>query len=81
MKEKLFSFGLLVCAIGFAYLIIALIRSAAPGRGREQSDYWNDTVDPEEEKPAAESTEEEPDTEVSDEDDEFLKSLLGDSKS
>ena len=75
VKEKLLSAGIFVCFIGVIYIIIALIISAR--RERREDAYY-------EKKPGYDSEVEETvkskqDTDPESEDDEFLRSLLGDS--
>ena len=80
MKEKLFSFGMLVCAIGFIYLIVALIKSSSRRDDSSQFNGWNDEPQAPAEEAETESPEPVQDTGNTDEDDEFLKSLLGEDK-
>ena len=82
MREKLLSIGFLTCIIGVIYLIIALVKSRRPrdrfdSYERPEQPYYEDQ-EPEvvEEKTAPKRH----DTEPEDEDDEFLRSLLGDDK-
>ncbi|MCR5442740.1 MAG: hypothetical protein K6E89_03195 [Sphaerochaetaceae bacterium] len=82
MREKLLSIGFLTCIIGVIYLIIALVKSRRPrdrfdSYNRPEEQYYEDQ-EPEsfEEKPAPKTR----DTEPESEDDEFLRSLLGDDK-
>lgn len=74
VKEKLFSLGLFVCFIGIVYLIIALIISSVRSR-REDSYYHRKPVDDDAETMELKSIQS--DTEPASEDDEFLRSLLG----
>ena len=84
MKEKLLSIGLLVCAVGVVYLIVAIVISRRPKKHRRprnaETDYSGDNED------EAGEDEEDGVTEAPQEDfrggddDEFLRSLLGDDK-
>lgn len=72
--EILFSVGLLVCAVGLIYFIIALVRSSS-SRARRKAKRNSQAAEVSE-KPE-ESTS---DSDLSDEDDEFLKALLREDK-
>ena len=82
MKEKLMSIGFLTCFIGVIYLIVALVKTRRP-RDRFDSYYSYQDKDYEEQEPVVEDPkpwQKKQDTEPEDEDDEFLRSLLGDNK-
>jgi len=87
MREKLLSFGLLVCGVGVIYLIVALIISSRPKKPRHHhhdEDSYRDEDDGsvEEEDAADDGHDDVPVQEdvKSGEDDEFLRSLLGEDK-
>ncbi len=73
--EILFSIGLLVCAVGVIYFIVALVRSSSR-RSKRSSRKMEKTSS----EPAEKKSEEQSDAELADEDDEFLKALLRDGK-
>ena len=82
MREKLLSIGFLTCIIGVFYLIIALVKTR---HRRDRFDSYHDYQEDESYEQEPEKVEAKPapkrhDTEPEDEDDEFLRSLLGDDK-
>ena len=82
MREKLLSIGFLTCIIGVIYLIIALVKTR---HRRDRFDSYHDYQEDESYEQEPEKVEAKPapkrhDTEPEDEDDEFLRSLLGDDK-
>ncbi|MBQ7645301.1 MAG: hypothetical protein IJS84_09785, partial [Spirochaetales bacterium] len=80
MKEKLFSFGMLVCGIGLVFLIVSLIKSSSKRDDSSGFKGFDEEPQTQEEEPEKESEEPVQDTQTADEDDEFLKSLLGEDK-
>ena len=75
VKEKLLSAGIFVCFIGIIYIIVALIISAR--RERREDAYFERK--PEYDSEIQETVKPKQDTDPESEDDEFLRSLLGDS--
>lgn len=85
MKEKLLSIGILVCCVGVVYLIIALFISRHPKKPKhrhhaeasyqegEEGDQEEDSSDDDDDSPVQEDV-------AAGEDDEFLRSLLGEDK-
>lgn len=85
MKEKLLSIGILVCCVGVVYLIIALFISRHPKKPKhrhhaeasyqegEEGDQEDDSSDDDDDSPVQEDV-------AAGEDDEFLRSLLGEDK-
>lgn len=78
VAEKLFSFGILTCIVGVIYLIVALIKTS---EAHHEKDDYNKALraDREDDDDTASDPmpEDKNDTELSDEDDEFLRTLLG----
>ena len=83
MKEKLLSIGLLVCAIGVIYLIVALVISKRPRKHKhhrhDSEQYYQEAEEDAGEDEDAGYAAPEEDVRPG-EDDEFLRSLLGDDK-
>ncbi len=75
-NEILFSVGLLVCFIGLVYFIIALVRSGSRPSRRRKPNRDDKVSEPSETVDANASD----DSDLSDEDDEFLKALLGEDR-
>ncbi|MBO4393921.1 MAG: hypothetical protein J5800_06220 [Spirochaetales bacterium] len=72
--EILFSVGLLVCAVGLVYFIIALVRSSSSHSRRKAARRSQAANEPEKQET------QDSDSDLSDEDDEFLKALLRDER-
>ena len=82
VKEKLLSIGFLTCIIGVIYLIVALVKTRRP-RDRFDSYYGYQDNNYEDQEPEVETPkpgQKKQDLEPEDEDDEFLRSLLGDNR-